>query len=888
MNNEDDRPNPDQLLSLLKNDSDKKNHGKLKVFLGMVAGVGKTYAMLQAAQMLKRQNVDVLVGWVETHDRKDTVEALQGLKILPRLSSDHRGVEIEEMDLDQVLKLKPKVVLVDELAHSNKPGSRHTKRYLDVIDILEDGIDVYTTLNVQHLESRIDTVREITGITISETVPDSFLDRADEVVLIDIPPEDLILRLNEGKIYPAERAQLAAKNFFRKGNLTALREIALRVSAERVDREVREFKVLHGIENVWKSGNRLLVAIFASPYSESLIRWTRRVADLLNATWVGAYVDTDKQLSEFEKNLLAKNISLVTQLGGEIIATRDEDTVAGLLRIARQNNVTQIIVGKSRKGTLSNLLAGGSIVSRLLRQSGEIDIYASASSRMEINNPGKKTKLVNENFSYNEAGLLFVVLLVTCGIAALISPLIGYLAVGIVFLCSVSLAGIFLSRLSTMILAVLFALIHNYFFIPPVHTFSIQKPEDFMMLSMFFIAASLMGHLTSRLSQKEKILKLREQRTVALYGIARGIAAAQSLPDVIENTLSQLRKVLDLDVTILLKSKKLGNTLDAHTSGTYKPSEKDLVVASWAFMHGKIAGRFTDTLPGSEGVFFPIFGRSAEVLGVLGIDLNKKKPIEFDQNNLIETILFQISAGIEREKYHVQTRDIEIMEETQRLYQTLLDSVSHELKTPLSAIKGCASALVDPVTLVSPHTIQILGNEILQGSIRLQRLVENLLDMTRVESGMILPKKDICDVSDLIGTALRELYRPVDTHTFKMEIPKDLPPVICDPLLMDQVLGNIIHNALEYSPRGTAIEISAKELPQNYVSIMIRDHGPGISETHKVFIFQKFYRSTPEHTGGVGLGLSIAKGFMDLQGGSIEVANHVQGGAVFTIILPKG
>ncbi len=713
------------------------------------------------------------------------------------------------------------------------------------------------------------------------------LDRADEVLLIDLPPEELLKRLSEGRIYGEESAELAAKNFFKRGNLTALREIALRVATERVDKELREYKTLHGIDGVWKAGGRLMVAIFASPYAEVLIRWTRRVADLLGVTWIGAYVESDEGYTEEETKLLAKNIALVQQIGGEVISTRDDDPVKGLLRIAQQNNVTQIIVGKSKRGLLKTLLSGGSLVNRLLRQSGNIDVYAVSTSRARGRQHLKSTLTLNRPFFPPEDAVwLIAIILGTWALSAGLKELIGYRAVGIVFLIAVSVSGLFLSRVAVILLAFVFATIHNFFFIQPLYTFSIAEPEDFMLVLMFFVAAAVVGHLTTRLAKKERILRSREDRTVLLYNLAKEIAAAQSVREIVERAQDTLESALGFGVTISLRNSDSKGSLTTFGTGLNE-SKKEKAVAMWVIENGKMAGRGTETLSAAVATYIPIMGRS-ESLGVVGVTLDVKTPaLSVDQVALVDAFINQIASGIERESYHDQVKKLLVVEQTQKLYKSLLDCVSHELKTPLAAIKGSASALVDPVTNSNKDAVEDLGGQILDASDRLQRLVENLLDMTRIESGMMQPKRETTDIGDILTTALRDLEKAKGDRKLTLTLPKDESTVVCDPVITNQAIANIIHNAFVYTPDRSAIEILAT-VGSDTVSVFIRDHGPGLPKDAPEKVLDKFYRGDPNKAGGVGLGLSIAKGFIEAQGGSLHASNHLEGGAVFTIRLPKG
>jgi len=884
---DDRRPNPDQLLTEVSRAAERQSGGRLKIFLGMVAGVGKTYAMLQEAHRLRAKGVDVVVGWIDTHGRRETAALLEGLELVPRRTVDYRGVRLEELDIDAVLKRRPSIVLVDELAHTNAPGSRHTKRYLDVLELLAAGIDVYTTINVQHMESRVGTVQEITGVPVRETVPDSVLDKADEVVLIDLPPEELLRRLKDGRIYPPERAEAASMSFFQQGNLTALREMALRLAAERVDRELRSFKVLHGIEGVWKSGSRLLVAIYASPYSEELIRWTRRLADLTDGTWLGVYVENEQSLSEEERTLLTRNIALIGELGGEFVTTRDVDPVSGILRAARQNNVTQIVVGKSQRGCLTNLMRHGSVVSRIIKRSGDIDVYVVAGDKSGAR-PGPRFHRPRvQPLPWEELGWLIAIILSVWLVAAGLESLIGYLAVGIIFLAAVSIAGLFLSRSSVLLLALVFGLIHNFFFIPPVNTFAISKPEDILTVAMYFLAAASLGHLTHRLKRKERVLQESEARAISLFNLSKGLAGAQSIDQIAAIGLGHLSQAFATDTALLLPGEGSDETLRVHPESSYVLDGREMGVAEWVKVHGKAAGRFTETLPAAKGLYLPLVSRDA-VIAVVGIRVDGRSVFDSSELSLAETSVRQISAVLERERFHEQGRRFQVMEETQRLYKTLLDSVSHELKTPLATIQGSASALVDPATAARRDVVVALAGEIVTGTERLQRLVDQLLDMTRIESGMLKPKRDLCDVEDLIGSALRRVDPFRGDHPVHVTVAKGLPPVACDQVLLIQALINILHNAFVYAPGTSPVEISASTIPGSQIRVSIRDHGPGLPKDRPEQVLEKFFRGSPETTGGVGLGLSIALGFIELQGGRLTAANDPGGGAVFSILMPAG
>jgi two-component system, OmpR family, sensor histidine kinase KdpD len=648
LKNSDQRPNPDLLLKAVQKQEDKESRGKLKVFLGMAAGVGKTFDMLSAARELKSGGVDVAVGLVETHGRAETEALLQGLEIIPRRKIPYRDVELSEMDLDAVLRRRPKVALVDELAHTNAPGSRHARRFQDVLEILDAGIDVYTTLNVQHLESRTDTVREITGVRVAETVPDSIIDIADEVILVDLAPEELINRLREGKVYGVERADLAMQNFFQPGNLTALRELSLRMVAERVNQDLRDYQQVHHIDEAWKTQYRLMVAIYASPYSETLIRWTRRMAAGLNAYWYGAYVDLQQPLSEKERQLLSHNMALVKELGGEVLETVDGDTVAGLLRLARENQVTLLVVGKSRRGFFHNLSQGGSVNNRLLRESGKVDIYV-VSGESQAQEPApeklieKKPAPVNWNHYLTAAATPALIGI----IGYLFNPLLQYRAIGLLFLLGVVVLGLFVERGPVLLAALLSALVWDYIFIPPRFTFAISAPEDIMMFAIYVAVAFTIGHLTTRLRNSERILLLREQRITALYQLTKEIASAESIEKVLDTAVKHLGVVFNAEVAVLVKV--VGSELEPHPGNTLAMDDKEKVVAEWVALHNRPAGLFTDTLPSARAFYLPLTTNEGTV-GVLGLRPRKRQRTTPDLMVLAETFARQLAVGISRER----------------------------------------------------------------------------------------------------------------------------------------------------------------------------------------------------------------------------------------------
>ena len=640
------RSDPDALLAAIKKEETRQHKGRLKIFFGMAAGVGKTYTMLQAARQGLSEGADVVVGYAETHGRAETEALLQDLSLIPRRKMYYRGAFFDEMDLDAILNRNPQLVLVDELAHTNIPGSRHTKRYQDVLELLDAGINVYTTVNVQHLESRADAVQQITGLVMRETVPDSIFDRGDEIELVDITPEKLLKRLAEGKVYVPDKARLAAQKFFRPGNLTALREMSLRLTAQHVDQQLRDYMQLHKISGPWKSGERLLVAVGPSPMSAELVRSTRRVSYALQSPWIAVSVELPhRPLSPEAKRRQEKNLELARELGAEIITTTDTDLVSGIIRVARQHNVAQIIVGKTQDSPLVKLFRRDSFVPRLIKESGNIDISVIASDKIQT----FKQKQLRPPFALpvRQYAYGFLTILALAGICYLALPIIGYQAVGLILLFAILLLALFVGRGPVIFSAVFSALLWDFFFIPPPLTFHIGMPQDALMLVMYFVIASILGNLTSRIRAQQLALQDREEQAVALYMLAREIANATNIDEVLVTAVKQLSRVFSAKISILLPDQVSTAFLKLHSASTLVLGEKDISVAAWVFNSRKPAGRFTDTLPMAEAYFIPLL-TPTHVVGVIGVRTHRAEPLSIEQKALLETFTSQIASAIER------------------------------------------------------------------------------------------------------------------------------------------------------------------------------------------------------------------------------------------------
>lgn len=875
--NEKNRPDPDALLSILKKEEEKGKRARLKIFFGMCAGAGKTYDMLKAAHDALSKRTDVVIGYIETHKRPETEALLHGLPAIPRKKIDYRGAQLEEMDLDAILARRPKLVLVDELAHTNAPGCRHTKRYQDVLELLDNGIDVYTTLNVQHLESRADTVAQITGATIRETVPDSVFEQADEIEVIDISPEELLQRLNEGKVYTAERSQQAIQNFFREGNLTALREMALRLTAERVDHQLRDYMKTQRISGPWKSSQRLLVGINASRHCVALIRWARRLAYATNGSWVAVYVETTRQLSDSEKSQLSKNVKLASELGAEVITTADDDIAKALVRVAREQNTTQILVGKSKYF----LPFGKSLLEKIIEISGELDIHV-VGGAMDSAGRFRWLRLPVLHSAWMQYLIAALIVIAVAMICYPISPWLGYQTVSFILLLTVALMPLKFGTGPVLLAAASSALIWNFFFIPPQFTFYIGLTQDALMFLTYFVIASVTGTLTARIRARERIVIQREVRANALYALTRDLSNARNQDEVAKASVSNIENFFGGEVVIFLSDLSGDLLPQPHSASTFHADSKEFSVPAWVYWNEKKAGKFTDTLPFAAASYFPISGPRYP-LGVIGIKLNRSFTI--DQETLLENFIRQIASALEREQLNEINKNSIAVVESERLYKTLFNSISHELRTPIAAMITASESLQHTESLKQNSLVMNLLGEIHTAADRLNRLVGNLLDMARLESGHIGLKADWCDVHDVIYSALEKLKHELSTHTVTVEVSQDLPLIKIDFGLMEQVITNLLLNAAIYTPQGVHIEIKAYK-ESNDCILIIADNGPGFPTEALPHLFDKFYRVPGTQTGGTGLGLSIVRGFVDAHRGTISAENKNTGGAQFTIRLP--
>lgn len=884
------RPDPDTLLAAVQREEARHVRGRLKIFFGMSAGVGKTYAMLEAAQQRLADGVDVVVGYVETHKRSETDALLDGLPILPRKMLEYRGSVLQEMDIDAILKRRPQLVLVDELAHTNAGGSRHPKRYHDVLELLAAGIDVYTTVNVQHLESRADTVAQITGIVIRETVPDTLIDIADEIELIDLDPDELLKRLAEGKVYTPDRAELASRNFFRKGNLSALREMALRLTAEHVDQQMQDYMQVKHIQGPWKSRDRLMVAISPSPLSERLIRWTRRTAYTLKAPWLAVYIEPAEPLKEAQKAQLGRNLSLVRKLGGEVIVASGNDMAQEIMQIAQQRNVTQIIVGKAVHNWFRDMMRGGSMVNRLIAISGDVDIYVITGDKAESpeRTPISLPNIHSEPNQYAiAAGVVIAATVVSQVLAAFVGyrEFVGYKETALIMLFVIVLLANFVGRGPILFAATLSAVLIEFLSIPPRFSFQINSLQDGLILGLYFIIALVTGNLTARLASQKKLMRQREDRTNALYRMARQMTQATDMDTLIQGIVQTVCDVFKADVAILMPNTS-GQLSEPHRHSTFKMDEKEQSVADWAFTHNQSAGRFTETLPTSAAQYLPL-STPGVVVGVIGIRPQQPEIYSIEQESLLQTFVSNIALAIERELLHDAAHRASALEESERLYATFLDSVSHDLRSPLAKIEVAANDLLAPSSAGNPQIQQTDGQIIKDTTAHLNQLVGNLLNMTRLESGHLKLHLQPSDPRKVIDESIEVVRPELGSRELMVDIEDDIPPISMDFALMKQVLVNLLQNVAMHTPPGIRARVTAK-MEGSTLVLSVADRGPGLPPEDIPRVFDKFYRAPNAPPGGSGLGLSICKRIVEAHGGMISAENRpTHGGARFTIRLPS-
>jgi two-component system sensor histidine kinase KdpD len=881
----DDRPTPDALLEEIN----RERRGKLKIFLGAYPGVGKTYAMLQAAQAHLAEGLDVAIGVVETHGRAETEALLRGLEILPRKQIYYRARYFGEMDVDAILQRKPKLALVDELAHTNVPGSRREKRYQDVEDLLAAGIDVYTTLNIQHIESLNDVIARISRIQVRETLPDRILEMASEIELIDLPPDDLVQRLRQGKVYMPEQAGRAITHFFSKGNLTALRELSMRIAAERIDAQMVNYMRAHAIPGPWPAQDRLLVCLNESPVAKRLVRTARRMAERQRIPWIALYVRTPhyESLSEEAKDSIAEAMRLAERLEGEVVTIHAEAGIADeIIAYALKRNVTRLLVGRQRPRRWTGWMRE-TVAQELLRKATQFELTIVSPEQEEAATDFITGRLKPVLGEWNEYGLAAAAIGIAVMLAYGVSLYLPLPNVSLIFMTAVILIAIYLGRGPSLFASVLSFFSYNIFFTKPYYNFSGFRHDDFITITFFLLVSVIVGNLAARLKNQVLAMRLTAQRTANLYEFSRKIAAAAALEDVLWAAVHHVAANLQCSSLVLLPQKD-GRM---HIAAGYPPEDqlalKDWGAAEWAWENSRPAGWKSETLPSSDWLFLPMrTGRGT--LGLLGVSFKERqRPLTPDKWRLLEALVDQVAVAVERTNLASDIEEARLLTETEQLRSALLSSVSHDLRTPLVSILGSATTL-GKVDNLNEANRKELVQTILDESERLNRFVQNLLDMTRLGYGALQPNREWSELREMAGRAVKQFSKQLEKRRLEFEIPGNFPLLNVDPVLMEQVLANVLDNAIKYTNDGGRIALKALKKNGEAV-IRITDDGVGIPQEARNAVFDIFYRvrAKDAQIAGTGLGLSICRGIIEAHGGRIiakDGAKHK--GTMIEISLP--
>ncbi|MES2883281.1 MAG: sensor histidine kinase KdpD [Pseudomonadota bacterium] len=883
--NDDARPDPDALLA----HAQAEQRGKLKIFLGMAPGVGKTFEMLTAARKKQRDGVDVVIGIVETHGRKETMELVDGLDVMPRRIVPYQGRELGEFDLDAMLRRKPGIALIDELAHSNAEGSRHPKRYQDVEELLDNGIDVYTTLNVQHVESLNDVVASITRVRVRETVPDDVLDAADEIELIDLTPVELIERLKEGKVYGGDGGERALQGYFTPANLTALRELALRRTAERVDDQLQQHRLRQGIRDIWAAGEYVLVCVNESPHSEQLVRAARRLADRLNAPWTALYLETERsrRLSETARDRVAATLRLAEELGAEARSLPARiDLADDVLDYAREHNVTQIVIGKSRRSRTFETLHG-SVVDSLVRKAAGLTVVVIAEA--EAASPEPLASLPFQ-FDAGPPRAYAESLLGIVGVSVMgyfIDQLIDIPNISLAYLPVILSAAMRHGHAPALFTALIATLAYNFCFTEPIFTMHIASPENIVALAFFGVIAVLTSRLTVRVREQTLLARAQADTTATLLAFARRMAGIRKLDELASTTAQEIRNLLHVDAVVLMPDAESRLALRGAAPAAATLSDADLAAAQWAFEKAQITGRGSETLPGAKRLFLPVRTANA-VVAVMGVSREESEfQINAAQRRLLESIGDLAAVGVERVRLAKDVDQAKVTADQERLRASMLTAVSHDLRTPLSGILGALSSVraYGAQMPAAERDALLLGAE--DETQRLARFVSNLLDLTRLDAGALVPKTEAVQLPEFVRGLLTRLRGSMGAHPVITRLPQDLPALWLDPALFEHVLSNLLDNAAKYTPEGSEIEVVASR-HRFTLTLEVRDRGAGIPPDELGKIFDLFHRvrQGDKARAGTGLGLAIARGFMQAMGGSIRARNRDDGGAVFEIEFP--
>jgi len=886
---ERDRPDPDLLLAQLEQEEAKAKRGSLRIYFGASAGVGKTYAMLAAARKLKEEGGDVVVGIVETHGRTETAALLEGLPALPQQELEYKGNRLKEFDLDAAIARRPQLVLVDELAHTNAPGSRHPKRWQDVEELLASGIDVFTTLNVQHLESLNDVVGGITGIRIFETLPDTFFDRADEVVLVDLSADELLGRLKAGKVYIPAQAERAAKHFFRKGNLIALREICLRRTADRLEEDVQSYRQRQAIQRVWKTEASLLCCIGPQPGAEQVVRSTARLATQLNVDWTAVYVETPvlQRLPSARRERILKTLKLAHDLGANTAVLSGSDAPATVVEYARSHNVSKIILGRSRTPRLyfwriafdKRLASAAPDIDLLVVGRGDGATPAPQESTAEV--APSEPKRAARRFRYPLAAAACVVPTL---VASLLFHYVDLANIVMLFLLTVVLVAVAFGRGPAVLAAFLSVASFDFFFVPPRLSFAVSDVQYLLTFAVMLVVGLITGQLTAGLRYQARVASHREERSRALYEFARDLSSPLRTEDVVDRTADFIGRTFSAKVALIVPDLRDHLVYTPHRS---LPLPIDIATAQWAFDKSQPAGAGTDTLPGNEYLYIPLRA-PMRTRGVLAIRPESKRLLLIpEQRRQLDTFAALVAIALERVHYVEVAQQALVKIESERLRNSLLSALSHDLRTPLAALFGLADSLALTKPALSSQQLQI-AEAIRNAARNMSALVNNLLDMARIQSGEVKLNLQWQLFEEVVGSALRATQVLLTNHRVQVSLDQHLPLVEFDAVSIERVLCNLLENAVKYTPAGSTVRIGAV-MSGKRLLVTVMDNGPGLPAGQEEQIFEKFTRGARESaTSGVGLGLAICRAIIEAHNGQIWAENNPAGGATFSFTLPLG
>ncbi len=880
-----ERPDPEELLGRVKAEEAREGKGSLKIFFGMAPGVGKTYAMLESAHRLRKEGVDVVVGCIESHGRGETAALVDGLEVLSQKAVEYRGAKLDEFDLDAAIARHPKVLLLDELAHTNAPGSVHKKRWQDVMDLLDAGIDVMTTLNVQHIASLNDVVREVTGIRVRETVPDAALERADEMELVDLPPDELLQRLAEGKVYVAEQAARAKDRFFRRGNLLALRELALRHTAQHVDADVQAYRREHAIDKTWASGERILVAVGPAPASAGLVRAARRMADRLRAPWVAASVESSSTvLTPSAAKRLDANLALASDLGADVVRLPGERVSEVLISYAKKRNVTRIVIGKPTHSKIRDFVRG-SLLDEVVRASATIDVLVTNGSENDEVRTAHAEPVEKPPPAYLPYIASCSAVIAATVVGLLVRSLLAMPDLVMLYLLAIVGVAVRYTRGPSILASALSVAAFDFFFVPPFLTFAVTDARHLLTFAMMFLVGILISGLMLRIRRQETNARLREERTAGLYALTRALGGATSDEDIAVIVARHVEDTFDCDAAVRIGRGDRPAAVEGDGPGRAILGAKEVPVARWVEEHGKPAGLGTDTLSGAA-VFVAPLAIAGAARGIVAIRPKQAGvALDREQQGLLDSLLRQAGLALERARLGDEARAAAVRAKAEELRASLLSAVSHDLRTPLAAITGAATTLLDPESHFSSSERTELLTAINDEAERLERLVGNLLDMTRIDSGGVAVKREWVPIEELVGSAITRLEKQLAGRVVTTSIPAELPLVAVDPVVFAQVFVNLIENATKHTPAGSAIDISARAEDGSIV-VEVADRGTGVPEAFATRVFDKFFRAPGASSNGVGLGLAICRGIVEAHGGTITAANREGGGAIFRVTLP--